>query len=85
MFLTMPQVDMPLEKLKEYAGIHPRPADFDEFWDRSLAEMRSIDPAAGLEAAVGGGMLPIAIASAKGSPLAKHSLESFAELLELFA
>ena len=38
------QIDMPLEKLKVYQGINPRPADFDEFWDRSLAEMRSIDP-----------------------------------------
>ena len=42
----MPLVDMPLEKLKEYQGINPRPADFDEFWERSLAEMRAIDPEA---------------------------------------
>lgn len=41
----MPCVDMPIEKLKEYQGINPRPADFDEFWDRSLAEMNAIDPA----------------------------------------
>ena len=40
----MPVVDMPLEKLKEYQGKNPRPADFDEFWDRSLAEMNAIDP-----------------------------------------
>ena len=40
----MPIVDMPLEKLKTYHGINPRPDDFDEFWDRSLAEMRAIDP-----------------------------------------
>lgn len=40
----MPQLDMPLEKLKAYQGINPRPADFDAFWDRSLEEMRSIDP-----------------------------------------
>ena len=40
----MPLVDMPLEKLKVYGGRNPRPADFDEFWDRSLEEMRSIDP-----------------------------------------
>lgn len=40
----MPLVDMPLEKLKEYQGKNPRPADFDEFWDASLAEMRAIDP-----------------------------------------
>ena len=36
--------DMPLEKLRTYPGRNPRPPDFDEFWDRSLAEMRSIDP-----------------------------------------
>ena len=37
-------VDMPLEKLKTYTGINPRPADFDAFWDRSIAEMLAIDP-----------------------------------------
>ncbi len=42
----MPTVDMPLSKLKEYQGINPRPADFDEFWDRSIAEMNAIDPEA---------------------------------------
>ena len=41
----MPQVDMSLDKLRAYAGRNPRPADFDEFWDRSLAELDSIDPA----------------------------------------
>ncbi len=41
----MPQIDMPLEKLKEYKGRNPRPADFDAFWDKSLAELRGIDPA----------------------------------------
>jgi len=40
----MPTVDMPLAKLREYQGINPRPTDFDEFWDRSLAEMNAIDP-----------------------------------------
>jgi len=40
----MPIVDMPLEKLKTYMGRTPCPADFDEYWDRALAEMRSIDP-----------------------------------------
>jgi len=38
----MPLIDMPLEQLKKYAGITPRPADFDRFWDDSLAEMRSV-------------------------------------------
>ncbi|MGQ9662782.1 MAG: acetylxylan esterase [Kiritimatiellia bacterium] len=36
--------DMPLEKLRTYSGRNPRPSDFDQFWDRSLAEMRSVDP-----------------------------------------
>ena len=40
----MPQIDMPLEKLKVYQGINPKPADFDEFWDSSLAELDSIEP-----------------------------------------
>lgn len=40
----MPILDMPLEKLYKYEGTNPRPADFDEFWDKSLAEMRAIDP-----------------------------------------
>ena len=38
----MPCVDMPLEKLKEYNGRNPRPADFDEYWDEALAEMNAI-------------------------------------------
>ena len=41
----MPCVDMSLERLRAYEGKNPRPADFDEFWDRSLAEMNAIDPA----------------------------------------
>lgn len=44
----MPMLDMPLDKLKVYEGTNPRPADFDEFWDRSLEEMRAIDPKAEL-------------------------------------
>ena len=40
----MPVVDMPLEKLKTYMGRTPCPSDFDEFWDKSLEEMRAIDP-----------------------------------------
>ena len=37
----MPLLDMPLEQLKNYQGINPRPADFDAYWDRALKEMRS--------------------------------------------
>ena len=40
----MPTVDMPLEEMKTYMGSTPRPDDFDEFWDKSLEEMRAIDP-----------------------------------------
>jgi cephalosporin-C deacetylase len=36
--------DMPMEKLKTYQGRNPKPGDFDEFWDRSLEEMRAIKP-----------------------------------------
>jgi len=36
--------DYPFEQLQTYEGINPRPADFDEFWDRGLAEMRSVKP-----------------------------------------
>ena len=45
----MPLIDMPLEQLKTYQGRNPRPADFDEFWDASLAELDQIDPAASFE------------------------------------
>jgi cephalosporin-C deacetylase len=36
--------DMPLPKLKAYKGRNPKPADFDRFWNRSLAAMRALDP-----------------------------------------
>lgn len=35
--------DFPLDQLKTYNGINPRPQDFDEFWEKSLKEMRSTD------------------------------------------
>lgn len=40
----MPLIDMPLEQLKAYKGISPKPSDFDEFWDKSIALADSIDP-----------------------------------------
>ena len=40
----MPLLDMPIEKLKQYQGINPRPTDFDQYWERALAEMRAVDP-----------------------------------------
>jgi cephalosporin-C deacetylase len=36
--------DFSLEKLKTYNGINPRPADFDAYWNRALAEMNALDP-----------------------------------------
>ncbi|MCB0030093.1 MAG: acetylxylan esterase, partial [Anaerolineales bacterium] len=36
--------DMPMEKLQVYGGRNPRPADFDQFWADSLAEMMATDP-----------------------------------------
>lgn len=38
-------IDMPLEELRQYRGCSPRPADFDSYWDESLAEMNAVDPA----------------------------------------
>lgn len=34
-------IDMPLSELKSYAGISPRPDDFDEYWNRGLKELDS--------------------------------------------
>lgn len=41
----MPAFDYPLEKLRTYEGQNPRPDDFDEYWERALAEMHAIDAA----------------------------------------
>lgn len=43
--------DFNLEKLKEYKGVNPRPADFDDFWRDSLDELESIPPQISLEPA----------------------------------
>ena len=40
----MAVVDMPLEELKLYKGKNPRPADFDRYWEKALAEMNSVNP-----------------------------------------
>ena len=37
--------DMPRARLETYQGTNPRPSDFDEYWERALAEMRAVDPA----------------------------------------
>jgi cephalosporin-C deacetylase len=43
--------DFPLDKLKAYQGTNPRPADFDSYWQKAIAEMRAIDPKVALEPA----------------------------------
>lgn len=40
----MPLIDLPLAELEAYAGRNPRPADFDEYWHRALAELDAVDP-----------------------------------------
>jgi cephalosporin-C deacetylase len=40
----MPLIDMPLAELEAYGGKNPKPGDFDEYWERALAEMRALDP-----------------------------------------
>lgn len=39
----MPILDMPLDQLKNYQGTNPKPSDFDEFWDASIASLDGID------------------------------------------
>lgn len=38
----MPVVDMPVEKLEKYMGVNPIPSDFDAYWDKAIAEMKSV-------------------------------------------
>lgn len=40
----MPLIDMTMPQLLEYQGRNPRPADLDSYWEKSLAEMRALDP-----------------------------------------
>lgn len=40
----MPLVDLPLAELERYSGRSAPPADFDDFWQRALAEVRAVDP-----------------------------------------
>lgn len=40
----MPALDMPIKELEQYNGTNPRPSDFDEYWDTSIAEMKAVDP-----------------------------------------
>mgnify|MGYP003855855673 FL=1 len=40
----MPLIDLPLEKLREYRGRNPRPADHDAYWENALGELAATDP-----------------------------------------
>jgi cephalosporin-C deacetylase len=35
---------LPLEQLRSYEGRNPRPRDFDDYWDRALAELGATKP-----------------------------------------
>ena len=35
--------DLPLDELPQYEGRNPRPADFDDYWSRALAELDTVD------------------------------------------
>ncbi|PYZ92818.1 acetylesterase [Salipaludibacillus keqinensis] len=37
----MPAIDKPLSELKKYQGTNPKPADFDEYWEQALVEMKA--------------------------------------------
>lgn len=39
----MPVFEMPLSELREYRGVNPRPADFDDYWKQATEEMRRVD------------------------------------------
>jgi len=39
----MPLIDKPLSELKTYMGTNERPDDIDEYWEKALAEMNSVD------------------------------------------
>jgi len=42
----MPMIDKPLHELKTYMGSSPKPADFDTYWDKALAELAGVEPKA---------------------------------------
>lgn len=47
----MPAFDYAVDKLREYNGTNPKPADHAEYWQRGLAELAAIDPGVTLEPA----------------------------------
>lgn len=40
----MPLIDMPIKELERYNGVNPKPADFDEYWEKAIAEMNAVVP-----------------------------------------
>ncbi len=36
--------DLPVTELYTYQGTNPKPADFDAYWDRALAEVNAVEP-----------------------------------------
>jgi cephalosporin-C deacetylase len=42
----VPIFDLPLDELRAYRGRNPRPADFDAYWAKALAELEAAEPAA---------------------------------------
>jgi cephalosporin-C deacetylase len=40
----MPLIDLPLEELSRYTGRNPCPADHEDYWEKALVEMRSVEP-----------------------------------------
>ncbi len=40
----MPLIDKPLDELRNYRGINPKPSDFDDYWTAALRELDTIDP-----------------------------------------
>lgn len=47
----MPLIDMPLEELRQYQGCSPKPNDFEEYWQRAIAELDATPPEVELVAA----------------------------------
>ncbi len=39
----MPVFEMPLEEMRTYRGINPKPEDFDEYWQRALGELQATE------------------------------------------
>ena len=40
----MPMIDMSVEELRKYNGVNAKPVDFEEYWDKAIAEMKKVDP-----------------------------------------